>query len=81
MKEFEEIKLFGDQEKLLKQMSTFTIDRLLEAEKDISKKEYGLFGTKRSPLLKTLIPIRTNFNAEETKEPGHTEMDCVLHCG
>ena len=74
LKEFGEIELYGNQEKLLKQMSTFTIDRLLEAEKDISKKEYGLSGTKLSPLLKTLIPIRTNFNAEETKEPGHTEI-------
>ena len=81
LKQFGEIELYDSQEYLLKQMSTFTIDRLLEAEKDISKKEYGLSGTKRSPLLKTLIPIRTNFNAEETKEPGHAEMDCVLHCG
>lgn len=81
LKEFGEIELLGNQEKLLQQMSTFTIDRLLEAEKDISKKEYGLSGTKRSPLLKTLIPVRTNFNAKETKEPGHVEMDCVLHCG
>jgi len=81
LKEFNEIRLYKNQEELLKKMSTFTIDRLLEAEKDISKKEYGLSGTKRSPLLKTLIPIRTFFNKEETKEPGHTEMDCVLHCG
>lgn len=81
LKEFNEIILYSNQEKLLGQMSTFTIDRFLEAEKDISKKEYGLSGTKRSPLLKTLIPVRTNFNATETKEPGHTEMDCVLHCG
>ncbi len=81
LRKFEEIELFGNQEKLLNQMSTFTIDRLLEAEKDISKKEYGLSGTKRSPLLKTLIPVRTNFNTEESKEPGHVEMDCVLHCG
>lgn len=81
LKSFNEIRLYENQEELLKQMSTFTIDSLLEAERDISKKEYGLSGTKRSPLLKTLIPIRTNFNEEETKEPGHTEMDCVLHCG
>lgn len=81
LKNFDEIILYGNQEKLLKQMSTFTIDKLLEAEKDISNKEYGLSGTKRSPLLKTLIPVRTNFNTEETKEPGHTEMDCILHCG
>jgi hypothetical protein len=81
LKEFNEIRFYGNQEKLLEEMSTFTIDRLLEAERDISKKEYGLSGTKRSPLLKTLIPVRTNFNKEETKEPGHVEMDCVLHCG
>jgi len=81
LKEFDEIHLLENQKKLLIQMSTFTIDRLLEAEKDISKKEYGLSGTKRSPLLKTLIPVRTNFNAKESKEPGHVEMDCVLHCG
>ena len=81
LKEFGELKFYGNQEELLKRISTFTIDKLLEAEKDISKKEYGLSGTKRSPLLKTLIPVRTNFNKEETKEPGHTEMDCVLHCG
>ena len=81
LKEFDEIRLYGNQEVLLKEMSTFTIDRLLEAERDISKKEYGLSGTKRSPLLKTLIPVRTNFNKDETKEPGHVEMDCVLHCG
>lgn len=81
LKEFDEIKLYGRQEEQLLMMSTFTIDKLLEAERDISNKEYGLSGTKGSPLLKTLIPVRTNFNEEETKEPGHTEMDCVLHCG
>jgi hypothetical protein len=81
LKQFNEIKLYGNQEELLIKMSTFTIDRLLEAERDISDKEYGLSGTKRSPLLKTLIPVRTYFDDQETKEPGHTEMDCVLHCG
>ena len=81
LEEFGEIKLYQGQERLLTSMSTFTIDRLLEGEKDISDKIYGLSGTKRSPLLKTLIPVRTNFDKEETKEPGHVEMDCVLHCG
>lgn len=81
LKEFDEIKLYGNQEELLLSMSTFTIDRLLEGERDISDKIYGLSGTKRSPLLKTLIPVRCNFNEEEIKEPGHVEMDCVLHCG
>jgi len=81
LKEFNEIKFYENQEKLLERISTFTIDKLLETERDISDKEYGLSGTKRSPLLKTLIPVRTYFDDKETKEPGHTEMDCVLHCG
>jgi len=81
LKEFDEIKLYYGQEKLLRQMKFSTIDKLLESERDISKKEYGLSGTKRSPLLKTLIPVRCNFSKEETSEPGHVEMDCVLHCG
>lgn len=79
LKLFDEIKLYGNQEQLLKGMSSFTIDKLLEGERDISKKEYGLSGTKRSPLLKTLIPVRTGF--DDVTVPGHIEMDCVLHCG
>ncbi|PJB89743.1 transposase, partial [Candidatus Roizmanbacteria bacterium CG_4_9_14_0_8_um_filter_34_12] len=81
LKEFDEIRLYGKQEELLRQIKFSTIDKLLEEKRDISKKEYGLSGTKRSPLLKTLIPVRTNFNKEETQEPGHVEMDCVLRCG
>lgn len=79
LKIFNEIEFYGDQETLLKKMSSFTIDRLLAEERNLVSKEYGLSGTKRSPLLKTLIPIRTNF--DEVKTPGHIEMDCVLHCG
>ncbi len=79
LKVFEEIRFYGGQENLIRRMSTFTIDRLLEGERDLSRKEYGLSGTKRSPLLKTLIPIRTEF--DDVKEAGSIEMDCVLHCG
>ena len=79
LKAFDEIELYGNQEKLLCRMSTFTIDRLLEGEKGLPLKDPALSGTKKSPLLKTLIPIRTNFR--DVDEPGHTEMDCVLHCG
>jgi hypothetical protein len=62
-------------------MNTLTIDKPLEGKRSIFKKEYALSGTKRSPPLKTLIPVRTNFNKEKIKEPGRVEMDCVLHCG
>ncbi len=78
---FGELQLYGQQEMLLRKMKTSTIDRLLEGERDISRKEYGLSGTKTSPLLKTLIPIRTVFTQQESTQPGHVEMDCVLHCG
>lgn len=81
LKEFQEITLYENQEVLLRKMKHTTIDRLLEGERDISRKEYGLSGTKKSPLLKTLIPVRISFSQEEYQEPGHTEMDCVLHCG
>lgn len=79
LKKFNEIEFYGDQEFKLNQMSTFTIDRLLIDARQLQFKEKGLSGTKRSPLLKTLIPIRTGF--EDVTEPGHIEMDCVLHCG
>lgn len=79
--QFHELKLCDNQERLLRQIKPSSIDRLLAGEKDLSKKEFGLSGTKRSPLLKTLIPIRTQFSYQEYKDPGHTEMDCVLHCG
>lgn len=79
LKAFDELELFGEQEMLLRQMSTFTIDKLLTFEKGNPLKDPSLSGTKKSPLLKTLIPIRTNF--KDVTEPGHVEMDCVLHCG
>lgn len=79
LKAFDEIELFGEQEVLLRSMSTFTIDKLLTFEKGNPLKDPALSGTKRSPLLKTLIPLRTNF--KDVVEPGHVEMDCVLHCG
>lgn len=78
LKQFDEIKLYERQEKLLCKMSTYVIDNFLrEARKKFRGK--GLSGTKKSPLLKSLIPKRTNF--DEIKSPGHLEMDCLLHCG
>ncbi len=78
LKQFDEIVLYGNDEELLCKMGTSTIDRLLNLVKKKSKLR-GLSGTKRSPLLKTLIPIRTSF--DDIHEAGHVEQDCVLHCG
>jgi len=78
LEEFQELKLHGNQRSLLTRMSSFTIDKLLAFER-LQVKQHGLSGTKRSPLLKTLIPVRTEF--DDVVEPGHVELDCVLHCG
>lgn len=78
LKQFDEIKISQLEETLLSQMSTYTIDRLLK-HGGHKKRGKGISGTKSSPLLKNLIPIRTNF--DEVDEPGHLEQDCVLHCG
>lgn len=77
---FNELTLYGNQQNLLETMSSYSIDRLLSGERVIYEGR-GVSGTKTSPLLKTLIPVRTNFTETETQEPGHIEMDCVLHCG
>jgi len=76
--QFNEISVDVTQGKLLCKMSTGIIDKLLRTRRQ-KEKGRGISGTKRSPLLKTLIPIRTNF--DDVNEPGHLEEDCVLHCG
>lgn len=76
--QFGELRLYPKQEELLCSMSSYTIDKLLKSEK-IKYKGKGISGTKKSPLLKSLIPIRTSFN--NLTEPGDIELDCVLHCG
>jgi len=78
LKKFGELMVYGDQEEKLCQMSSWTIDQLLKPERERLQGE-GISGTRRSPLLKTLIPIRTEFAG--VVEPGDLEMDTVLHCG
>src|SRR5690606_7914383 len=78
LKQFNEIKLYPRQEELLCKMSTYVIDKLLRSERTKYQGK-GISGTKKSPLLKKLIPIRTEF--KDLKEPGDLEQDCVLHCG
>lgn len=77
LKQFGEIEISDKQELLLLQIKPSSIDRLLACEKNLKFK--GLSGTKPSPHLKQLIPIRTHF--DENVNAGDLEMDCVLHCG
>lgn len=78
LKRFGEITLRGNQEELLGKMSHWTIDQLLVEAREKTQGK-GLSGTRRSPLLKSLIPLSTS--QESVKDPGHIETDCVLHCG
>jgi len=78
LKKFDGITLYGNQEVQLCKMSNWTIDQLLTPTRDKIRGK-GISGTRRSPLLKSLIPIRTAW--DDVEEPGHIEMDCVLHCG
>jgi hypothetical protein len=78
LEKFGEIHFFGNQREQLCKMSNWTINQLLVEERE-KLREHGLSGTRRSPLLKTLIPISTHHG--KVNEPGHMEIDCVLHCG
>lgn len=78
LEQFGEIQINGEDRELLCQIGFSKIDQLLKMARH-KQSGKGISGTKTSPLLKNLIPIRTNF--EDVKEVGHTEMDCVLHCG
>jgi len=79
LEKFGEINLTTKQRELLLKIGTSSIDKLLGPERR-KLKGRGLTGTKRSPLLKNLIPIRTSFD-DVKGIPGHIEMDTVLHCG
>jgi hypothetical protein len=63
-------------EKLLR-ISPATIDRILKAER--GKHPRGKSGTKPGSLLRTEIPLRTDF--WDVDRPGFVEADTVAHCG
>ncbi len=62
--------------KLLK-ISASSIDRILKPER--LKHKRGPGGTKPGTILRTEIPIRTDFF--EVDRPGYVEADTVAHCG
>src|SRR5262249_16347058 len=66
------------QRKLLAQISSATLDRLLAP----ARAQYpgrGRCGTKPGSLLKSEIPIRTG--TWDLRAPGYLEADSVAHCG
>lgn len=68
-----------EKEKLLLQVSSATIDRLLKPErKKLGVK--GRSGTKPGTLLKAQIPIKI-YTPWDEQTPGFVEIDCVAHCG
>jgi 5S rRNA maturation endonuclease (ribonuclease M5) len=67
-----------EDEKLLKEISARTIDRLLKRLKSKYKK-FGLSTTKPGSLLKKKVPIKMDQWNETI--PGFIEADTVAHCG
>jgi hypothetical protein len=65
------------QDKLLS-ISAATIDRVLKPVR-VAYGRKGLSGTRPGTLLKTQIPIRTDF--WDVAQPGFMEADTVAHCG
>jgi len=61
------------------QMSTSTIDRLLQQFRRLSGRK-ALSTTRHGSLLKNAIPIRTFADWKED-QPGFMEIDLVAHCG
>ena len=66
------------QRKLLRQVSSATLDRLL-APARAAHPGRGRCGTKPGSLLKIEIPIRTG--SWDLSQPGYVEADSVAHCG
>jgi len=73
-----ELELTEYQRSMLMTITPYGVDKLLKFRR-LKYRGKGLGGTKLSPHLKQLIPIRTSFG-DDTK-PGDLEIDCVLHCG
>jgi hypothetical protein len=68
-----------EQEKLLLQISSATIDRLLKPERNKLGIK-GRSGTKPGTLLKSQIPVRI-YTPWDERKPGFVELDLVAHCG
>jgi len=71
-------KLTEEDQKLIRQISPSTIDRLLASHRNRYQKR-GLSTTKPGSIIRKMIPIKTN-QWEEVK-PGYFEADTVVHCG
>lgn len=76
---FGEIKVTGEERKLLLKVSAATVDRLLKADRRKLQIK-GRSGTKPGPLLKHQIPVRI-FTPWDEQTPGFVEIDYVAHCG
>lgn len=73
-----EIEVTPFEGRLLRSVSSATIDRLLVADRNPLGR--GRSTTKAGTLLRSQIPIRTYADWSE-QEPGFVEVDLVAHCG
>ncbi len=76
---FRHLNLVEEDRRLLKQMSSSTIDRLLRPVRS-ARRPHGRSTTRGINGLKQSIPIHTH-NDRHYTNPGHLEIDLVAHCG
>lgn len=74
-----QLRLDPGEQRLLRRMSASTIDRLLRSVRR-DRRPHGLPTTRGISYLKRMIPVHTHAD-RHFAEPGHLEMDLVVHCG
>ena len=80
LRKLEEIKCSDEVAGKLKKMSSATIDRKLEHEKEVLKLNFKYSTKKNDFTLLNQVPIKTSVDLDRSVA-GNTQMDCVEHCG
>lgn len=80
MRRLGELKISDDLALKLREISSATIDRKLEAhQREVSHLLRSRGGPRPGSILKQKIPIR--LTEWDTSKVGYVEMDLVVHCG
>lgn len=78
--ELKEIQCPAEVATKLKKMSSATIDRKLEHQKEVLRLNFKYSGKKSDFVLLNQVPVKTSVDLNRTVA-GNVQMDCVEHCG
>lgn len=77
LRRFNEVKVDDETAQKLLEMSPATIERLLSDERPRRRRKRS--SSTNPALLRNLVPLALNY--ERPPEPGHLQVDLVVHCG